>query len=416
MKVYEYESNKYNLFIKTTDALFPGLNKENILLFDTATTSFEAANGCIFLIGTAFVSNDKLKIRQLFSENVGEEILIIRDFLTFSNRFKTVLSYKGDSFDFQYILGRLRILYADCLFPALKEMDYNEIFQEFSTLKEKSFDLFNIVKPLKTPLGLSSTRLDYLQKILGQTVFKSISGENISCFYSRFLAENKLKSLKNIVLSEENAGFISDYTIKRADDDLAHLIIRENDHFLEDILANNCDNLEAILYLCRLSLPRNILSGDIPVELIIEKNDEVPEKIVFIYDTEKYLSKKITLNVKLYHKDLKLFYGDYKNYYYFPLEDMAVHKSVAEFAATSSRKKATKDTAFQKISGDFIKLPASFCSTDKNTKDRYQENYGSNDSYLPVNGQELNDSEFVKNLSYHILLENACNNIDSILI
>ena len=339
MKIYDYESNKYDLFIRTTDALLPDVDKESILLFDIATTSFEAANGCVFLIGAAYLSAGKLMIKQLFSENVNEEVLMINEFISFADRFKTVLSYKGDSFDFPYLSGRLSILCKDHFFAECSAVNFHEIFQKLSTLRSKSFDLFNIIKPLKTPLGFVSTKLDYLQKRLGQNVFNSISGENISVFYSRFLAEKKLKNLQNISTREENLGFISDYFIKRADDELAHLIIRENDHFLEDILANNCDNLEAILFLCRLSIPLNILNEKIAVSVHVEKKEELPDIITFIYDTEKFLSKKLCINLQAYQKNIKLFYADYKNYFYFPLEDMAVHRSVAEFTSTSSRKK-----------------------------------------------------------------------------
>ncbi|MDE7210716.1 MAG: hypothetical protein K2O03_04635, partial [Lachnospiraceae bacterium] len=53
----------------------------------------------------------------------------------------------------------------------------------------------------------------------------------------------------------------------------------------------------------------------------------------------------------------KYFFEDYKEYYYLPLEDCAMHKSVAQFVEKEYRRKATKETCYQKKAGCFLPQP-----------------------------------------------------------
>ena len=44
--------------------------------------------------------------------------------------------------------------------------------------------------------------------------------------------------------------------------------------------------------------------------------------------------------------EMKYFFKDYKNYYYLPMEHMAIHKSMAAYVDDAHKEKATKDNAF----------------------------------------------------------------------
>ena len=66
---------------------------------------------------------------------------------------------------------------------------------------------------------------------------------------------------------------------------------------------------------------------------------------------EKNLLK---FRIELYQGDLKFFYPNYKDYFYLPLEDTAVHKSVGEFVDKSARVRATAKTCYTRKSGLFI--------------------------------------------------------------
>ena len=66
---------------------------------------------------------------------------------------------------------------------------------------------------------------------------------------------------------------------------------------------------------------------------------------------EKNLLK---FRIELYEGELKFFYPNYKDYFYLPLEDTAVHKSVGEFVDKSARVRATAKTCYTRKNGLFV--------------------------------------------------------------
>ena len=66
---------------------------------------------------------------------------------------------------------------------------------------------------------------------------------------------------------------------------------------------------------------------------------------------------KIILTLNIFDNELKLFYKDYKNYYYLPKEDIIVHKSLAAFVDKENKEKATASNCYTKHSGAFVKIP-----------------------------------------------------------
>ena len=52
---------------------------------------------------------------------------------------------------------------------------------------------------------------------------------------------------------------------------------------------------------------------------------------------------------------LKYYYPDYKNYYYLPLEDEAVHKSVGVYVDPACREKAKASNCCKRVSGYFLR-------------------------------------------------------------
>ena len=56
----------------------------------------------------------------------------------------------------------------------------------------------------------------------------------------------------------------------------------------------------------------------------------------------QYPKEKTVIRTKVINDSLKYFYTDYKNYYYLPKEDMAIHKSVAAYVDRDHKKKNAK--------------------------------------------------------------------------
>ena len=407
MKIYEFISNENELYIKTTDTLFPQLSKKNIMVFDIDTTSFEAANGCVFLIGTLTYEDNTLISRHYFSESISEETEIIEKFLDIAGDYNVLLSFKGESFDIAFIGKRIY---------ELKKQNSQDrdlcdklsfLYNKLQNIRSRSYDVFNEIHAIKPYMDFTSTKLDALRAKFGQKITERVSGENISKFYVEHIAANKLKSLLEITGKPENVGFIPDYDPKPIEDELAHIDPDAGDRFLENILARNRENMEAVLYIMRLShlfVMRqghfNIYLETDPISLHIQECDF-----------------SIDIPLEICELDLKIFYANFKDYYYFPAEDMAVHKSVAEFADAGSKKKATSKTAYRKVSGSFVRIPNAYAKSDNNkASNRYKTDYEAEEYYLPLDEIKRLDTEKLKELAYYCVLDYAKEHLQSVLI
>ena len=82
----------------------------------------------------------------------------------------------------------------------------------------------------------------------------------------------------------------------------------------------------------------------IPVPL---EYDSAPVSLKLSRDT-------LACNIALFQGELKYFYSNYKDYYYLPVEDTAIHKSVGEYVDRDARAKATARTCYTKKQGLFL--------------------------------------------------------------
>ena len=68
----------------------------------------------------------------------------------------------------------------------------------------------------------------------------------------------------------------------------------------------------------------------------------------------KITDREAVLRVPLYETELKYFYSNYKDYYYLPKEDTAMHKSIASFVDKDFREKATPENCYTRKEGQYL--------------------------------------------------------------
>ena len=75
----------------------------------------------------------------------------------------------------------------------------------------------------------------------------------------------------------------------------------------------------------------------------------------------KFSADKQTVSIRLpiYHRQLKIYFENYREYSYIPSEDKAILRSIAEALPKGSYQKATRDNCYQKVSAGFVKQPDS---------------------------------------------------------
>lgn len=88
----------------------------------------------------------------------------------------------------------------------------------------------------------------------------------------------------------------------------------------------------------------------IPVPL---EYDSAPVSLELSRDT-------LACNIALFQGELKYFYSNYKDYYYLPMEDTAIHKSVGEYVDRDARAKATARTCYTKSRASFFHSSAAY--------------------------------------------------------
>nr|MCR5604045.1 ribonuclease H-like domain-containing protein [Lachnospiraceae bacterium] len=90
------------------------------------------------------------------------------------------------------------------------------------------------------------------------------------------------------------------------------------------------------------------------------------------------------LRVPVYTGTLKLFYSNYKDYYYLPNEDFCIHRSAASGVDPSRRQPATKETCYTKYTGMFFPLGnQGTVPRSPSILPYFRETYESKELYIP---------------------------------
>ena len=92
-----------------------------------------------------------------------------------------------------------------------------------------------------------------------------------------------------------------------------------------------------------------------------------------------------------------------KDYYFLPLEDRAIHKSIGEFMDKKFRKAATASTCYEKFSGSFLPI---FDSKSKNFENCFKLEYKDKNQYIKADS--INDNTITE--YSHIILDYLKNN------
>ena len=127
----------------------------------------------------------------------------------------------------------------------------------------------------------------------------------------------------------------------------------------------------------------------------------LPQKFLYWDDQIEIIGEGacFSLNVTGVRGPLKYFYPDYRNYYYLPDEDMAIHKSVAAFVAKEHREPARASTCYTKKNGFY--LP----QNEKLFPQVFKTDYESGQMYFACRDSFLQDYDLLCEYVKHFLKE-----------
>ena len=293
--------------------------KEKILFFDIETTGFAAKNTTLYLIGILWYEDHKIRIKQWFNEDGRCEREILTAFEDFSKNFTYLAHFNGLGFDLPYLSQKASML--------------NMSFHLDQKLKQ--LDIYKEIRSYRNILGLESMKQIAVEEYLGMNRKDQYSGKELIHIYQRYVARPDTELEKILLLHNHDDLFgmpqiskILNYKAFFGNSDILSLKTEtETDHFQIAFTVPDYADLPSRISICKQDI------------------------YLHAYGQNAILELPILTGI------LKHYFADYKNYYYLPEEDMAIHKSVATYVEPQHRERARKSTCYIKKEGPFIPCP-----------------------------------------------------------
>lgn len=319
-----------------------GISPDSSVFFDIETTGFKAGYSHLYLIGVAFRDKNNWIIRQWMAERPQEETKLLRAFAEFLHPYDTLLHFNGKRFDIPYL-----------------EEKYEQYGLESPFVGLKSVDLYQDFKPLKSFLKLDHMNQKSLEVFLGLNRDDQYDGGKLIPVYRDFCKTGCDEKLHLLLLhNQEDVSGMFTLTSFYGYLDFFSLAAGSSGElvpappapasafpdFSVELLENR-DGTRNILFIFGLKTP-------VPVP--------VSHSYEFGYVTLNNSTGK--LMVPMLEDTLYYFFEDYKNYYYLPQEDQAIHKSVAAYVDKQYRQQAKKENCYTRQQGLFLPQPTEFLS------------------------------------------------------
>ena len=327
---------------------FPQLRKQpwqNAVFYDIETTGLGWRSSHIYLIGALFFKDGNWILRQWFLDRPFAEKEMLADFSGFLQQLQPSSSfltdYNGDTFDLPYLRSKFR--FYDLPLPDLLLPD-----TERTVPFAEHVDLLRKLRPLKTRLGLPSLRLQDVEAFLRTQRTDASSGKELIEVYYQYLQSGEDTLLEQLFLHNHDdvAGLPPVVSL------LAFSEFWEGNYRLSDIKVLQ-DHAQF-----RLLRP-----DPFPVSFSLSRDLSTYGGTILVEErhfscTLQFDGTEAILTVPVIEGERKLFFKDYKNYYYLPGEDQAIHKSVGMFTDPAFRKQAKASSCYQRVSGSFVPFPS----------------------------------------------------------
>ena len=306
----------------TVSYVFPGeIPMEQILFLDIETTGFSPRTSRLYLIGCVYYGDGNWNTRQWFAQKEDEEGELITSFFHFAKDFKLLVHFNGNAFDLPFILGRSSANHLPFTFDAFQ-----------------GIDLYKRVLPYKTILHLPNCKQKTIERFLGLNREDLLDGGELVRIYQDYL-KNPSDPAEHLILlhnSDDLRGMLLLLPI------LSYAELFTGKVTVKKVQANYYKDLAGLRHqelLMTLALPLTL-----PRPFSTAAND-------CYFSGEGAVGK---LRVPIYQEELKYFYSNYKDYYYLPSEDMAIHKSVASFVDKEYRTQATAATCYTRKASNYL--------------------------------------------------------------
>ena len=302
---------------KLTKELF----KDDCIFFDIETTGFSPTTANIYLIGCLRKKGETLIIDQFFAENKNDEHEILIHFIDLLRQYKTIISFNGIGFDIPFIKAKCNTYKID------------EPFKNFEFI-----DIFKLISRIKFLLKLPNYKQKTIENFLDIHRDDKFSGGELINVYTDYTKSHSKEAEELLLLHNF--------------DDVTGML-----DLIPILSYSNILNGAFVIKETEIS-PYTSYDGNDGQEIIITLENDyiVPKRISYQFKNYYFIMNKNTTKIRipLFEGELKYFYDNYKDYFYLPAEDMAIHKSVATFVDKQYRERAKASNCYTRKTGTFL--------------------------------------------------------------
>ena len=363
----------------------PQTGETSYTFLDIETTGLKRDASIIYLIGCGFHADSTLHIIQWFNDDGTSEPEMLRTLQKhLTARPAPLFTFNGKSFDIPYLNRHYE----------LNDMAYR-------LPQDDSLDLYRTLKPFQTLYRLPHGKQRDWEAFLGICREDLYQGGELIRVYKEYL--------------------------KTKDDALLHLLLLHNTEDIrgmeallpltayEALLQSDCipepEQLQLsgqLTAICRLRrpLPKPLRLKAGIREMAPDKEASchapicLPDPQDAVFDAA---GQTLRLSVPYMDGEVKYFYPDYKNYYYLPEEDRAIHKSVGCYVDSRFREQAKPSTCYIRKQGVFLPVFPAKCykgiRTSQNasfdTLPLYRKKYRDSLSYVELQPLLAGDPEIL---------------------
>jgi len=350
-----------------------------IIFFDIETTGFAAESTYLYLIGCAYYKATGFELIQWFSEGIQEEALLLSTFFDFLKDYDVIFHYNGTGFDIPYLLRKVKMF---------------GLAYSFDNLL--SVDLYKKISPYKKIFKLANFKLKTIEDFLNIPREDTFNGGELIQVYQSYLGKKHYEALR-----------------KSRDPMLTTTAPLESDILLNQLLLHNKDDVKGLLLICPIlyysdmfEKPIRILQAGIDEGKLNIRFEITAQLPVWLHsgDDLSYFSAHgniAHLSVQVYEGELKHYYENYKDYYYLPAEDYAIHKSVAHYVDKDFRTKAKPSNCYVKKQGIFA--PQYELLISPYFKINYQDRISFSEVHTDFLLQEENLERYVRHILSHLV-------------
>lgn len=337
---------------------------EQMLFIDIETTGFTARSSSLYLIGCAYHQSGCWHIRQWFAEKYDDEAALLEDFFSFAANYTHLVHFNGNNFDLPYLLQKCE----------QHKLSYH--FDNFTGI-----DIYKRISPYKFFLHTPNCKQKTLEELLGIDREDLYNGGELIGIYHEYVKAPSREARQLLLLhnSDDMKGMLQILPLL-AFYDLFNGPIKAKKVQANRFVDYHGHNKQELLM--KLLLPA-------PLPLTISN---LSNGCYFSGEASEGI-----LKVPIYEEEMKYYYSNYKDYYYLPEEDLALHKSVASFVDKEHRTQATAATCYTRKYATY--LP----QWDVFVEPFFKRDYKSKELFFELTDERKTDRELFSRYAQYLL-------------